>query len=552
MSELQFKEKAQKVDGLCQETIKTLESYQDDKIKALLIDFQSFFKDYQLQTKLTIAFIGQYNAGKSTLIKALTGDPTVKISADVCTDCITEYSWHEVLLVDTPGIYAGKTEHDEITLDRISRCDLLVFMVSNELFNPQGGEFFKKVCEIQRVGQMLLVVNKMSRGGDPQYLRKSILEVIEPYHPNDFYTCFIDANSYLDAQLEPDQEEKEFLIDDSNFDAFLSSLEKLINRNKLSAKFATPLHRAVDTLDQARNLLSTDDPTTRNLLELLRRKVLKFKASQTRFQNDCQARLNDFEHEIIMSGDTLASKVDGQHTEDDINNEIHKAEQQIEILSHNATQRIQSDLEKQLQNLQIDLEELMQSPLGRSLTEEIAISSSGITKGNNYGVNFSTETSNLLKNSPDLLKSVGVLASGVSRDFVYNIGKFIGIKFKPWGAVNGAKFINGLGAMIGAVGVVVDIFMTIQEKEEKARIEQQLREARSDIRESFRKLASEIKLDCEENIKQQVIHGYYFHEIRAVEDQQNNLRKADAKKAEAQVEISVKLQEIKSVISGLS
>ena len=552
MSKFQFKEKAQKVDSLCQEAIKILESYQDAKIESLLIDFQNFFKDYQLQTKLTIAFIGQYNAGKSTLIKALTGDPTVKISADVCTDSITEYPWHDVLLIDTPGIYAGKTEHDEITLDRISRCDLLVFIVSNELFNPQGGEFFKKVCEMQRVGQMLLVINKMSRGGDPQYLIKSILEVIEPYHPNDFYTCFIDANSYLDSQLEQDQEEKEFLIEESNFDAFLSSLEKLINRNKLFAKLATPLHRAVYTLDQTRNLLSTDDPTTRNLLELLRRKVLKFKASQTRFQNDYQARLNDFEHEIIMLGDTVASKVDGQHTEDDVNNEIHKAEQQIEILSRNATQRIQSDLKEQLQNLQTDLEELMQSPLGRSLTEEIAIPSSGIPKGNNYGVNFSTETSNFLKNSPDLLKSVGVLASGVSRDFVYNIGKFIGIKFKPWGAINGAKFINGLGAVIGAVGVFVDIFMTIQEKEEKARIEQKLREARSNIRESFRSLASEIKVDYEANIKQQVINGFYFHEIKAVEEQQNGLRKADAKKAEAQVLITAKLQEIKIEIGNLS
>ena len=75
-------------------------------------------------------------------------------------------------------------------------------MVSNELFNPQGGEFFKKVCEMQRVGQILLVVNKMSAGGEPQYLIKSILEVIEPYHPNDFYTCFIDAKSYLNSQLE--------------------------------------------------------------------------------------------------------------------------------------------------------------------------------------------------------------------------------------------------------------------------------------------------------------------------------------------------------------
>jgi hypothetical protein len=216
------------------------------------------------------------------------------------------------------------------------------------------------------------------------------------------------------------------------------------------------------------------------------------------------------------------------------------------------TQRIQSDLEEQLQTLQTDLEELMQSPLGRSLTDEISIPSSGIPKGNNYGVNFSTGTSNFLKNSPDLIKSVGVIASGVSRDFVYSIGKFIGIKFKPWGAVNGAKFINGLGAVIGAVGVAVDIIITLQEKEEKTRIEQKLREARSDIRESFRNLASEIKMDYEANIKQQVINGFYFQEVKAVEEQQNGLRTADTKKAEAQVLITAKLQEIKIEIGNLS
>lgn len=116
----------------------------------------------------------------------------------------------DVVLLDTPGIYAGKTDHDEITLDRISKSDLLVFVIPNELFNPQGGAFFSKVAnEMQRVGQILLVINKMSReSGSKEELSKNILQVIQPYHLNDFYTCFIDADSYLKARNETDKEEK--------------------------------------------------------------------------------------------------------------------------------------------------------------------------------------------------------------------------------------------------------------------------------------------------------------------------------------------------------
>ena len=59
-------------------------------------------------------------------------------------------------------------------------------------------------------------------------------------------------------------------------------------------------------------------------------------------------------------------------------------------------------------------------------------------------------------------------------------------------------------------------------------------------------------MDYEANIKQQVINGFYFQEVKAVEEQQNGLRKADAKKAEAQVLITGKLQEIKIEIGYLS
>ncbi|MDP5337509.1 MAG: GTPase domain-containing protein, partial [Nodularia sp. (in: cyanobacteria)] len=100
MLKFTFNEASKKVNQLCQETIDILANRTEDEIKTLVDDFESFWQDeYKQKTKLSIACIGQYNAGKSTLIKALTGDAKVKISAEICTDKVTEYAWQDVLLL---------------------------------------------------------------------------------------------------------------------------------------------------------------------------------------------------------------------------------------------------------------------------------------------------------------------------------------------------------------------------------------------------------------------------------------------------------------------
>ncbi|MFM6243110.1 MAG: GTPase, partial [Dolichospermum sp.] len=331
MSSFQFNAKSQKVNQLCQQTIDILKNRTEDEVKKLVDNFQDFWEEYQQQKKLSIAFIGQYNAGKSTLIKALTGDESVRISAEICTDKVTEYAWQDVLLLDTPGIYAGNKQHDGITSERIYKCDLLVFVVPNELFNPQGAAFFQKVAnQMQRVGQMVLVVNKMSReSGSPQDLLLTITQVIEPFYPQQFYTCFIDADSYLKSQDPKYIKYQQSLQTKSNFHDFLDSLQKLIQKNELSAKLVTPLYRAVDTLEKSLNFLSTNDEKTRDSLERLRRAKIIIQASQTRARNAYRSELAKLKHEVIMLGEKIASMIDGHHNEEEIKVEIEKVTQEI-------------------------------------------------------------------------------------------------------------------------------------------------------------------------------------------------------------------------------
>jgi predicted GTPase len=551
MSSFQFNAKSQKVNQLCQETIDILEIRTEDEVKKLVDDFQNFWQEYQQQKQLSIAFIGQYNAGKSTLIKALTGDESVRISAEICTDKVTEYAWQDVLLLDTPGIYAGNTEHDDITLERISKCDLLVFVVTNELFNPQGAEFFQTVAnQMQRVGQMVLVVNKMSReSGSPQDLLSTITQVIEPYYPQQFYTCFIDADSSLKSQDPKYIKYQQSLQAKSNFNDFLDSLQKLIQKNELSAKLVTPLHRAVDTLEKSLNFLSTGDKTTRDLLEILRRKKNIIQASQTRARNAYRSELAKLKHEVIMLDEKIASMIDGHHTKEDIEVEIEKVTKEITTLSEKIIGKIQAHLQEELINLQNKLEELQNSPLGKTIAREITINLVDGKRINDPNIPDKFGKSILEKQGGKILEELGKLSSKVSRDLVYNIGKFLGFKFKPWGAVNGAKFIKGLGPFIAGAGVLFDAAMIAKEEYDDQENQRQLRNARNQVREEFRKLAEKMVKDYELNIEEAIT--FYDEELNDIEAKEKDLRSFDQSKHEILTQIENKRQEIKQEIKQL-
>ena len=558
MSNFQFNVKSKKVTQLCQETIDILENRKEDEITELVDDFQNFWQEYQHQKKLSIAFIGQYNAGKSTLIKALTGNETVKISAEICTDKVTEYAWQDVLLLDTPGIYAGNIQHDDITSERISKCDLLVFVVPNELFNPQGAEFFQKVAnQMQRVGQMVLVVNKMSReSGSPQDLLSSITQVIKPYNSNDFYTCFIDADSYLKSQDPKYIKYQQSLQAKSNFNIFVDAIQKVIKQNELSARLVTPLHRAVDTLEKSLNCLSTNDKTTRDLLEILRRKKIIMQASKTRARNTYRSELAKFEHEVIMLGEKIASMIDGHHTKEEIEVEIEKVTQEITTLSEKTIGKIQAALEEELttlqyksEELQNKLEELQNSPLGKTITREIAIDLVDGKRINDPNIPDEFGQSILEKQGGQVLKGIGKLSSKVSRNLVYKTGKLIGIKIKPFGAIKAAKFIRGLGPVIAGVGVLFDVAMTAKEEYDEQENQRQLRNARNQVREEFRKDAEEMRKEYELNIEEAI--NFYDEELNDIENNQQELRNFDQSKYEILTQIENKRQQIKQEIKQL-
>ena len=50
-----------------------------------------------------IVFAGQYSAGKSSILKAITGRQDIDIGPNITTKVPHEYDWNGIVVIDTPG-----------------------------------------------------------------------------------------------------------------------------------------------------------------------------------------------------------------------------------------------------------------------------------------------------------------------------------------------------------------------------------------------------------------------------------------------------------------
>lgn len=98
-----------------------------EELTAIRKKLRDELKEYRESGLLTVTFVGQYNAGKSTTISALTGRRDIRIDSDIATDKTASYDWNGIKLVDTPGLFTDRKDHDAITYEVINKADLLVF-----------------------------------------------------------------------------------------------------------------------------------------------------------------------------------------------------------------------------------------------------------------------------------------------------------------------------------------------------------------------------------------------------------------------------------------
>ena len=190
----------------------------------------------------------------------MTGKKDIPIDADVCADTVTGYDWEGIQLLDTPGVHAGYTDHDETTYQTIAKADLLVFVITGELFDDLMGEQLRDLAFTRdKAAEILLVVNKMGMDpGTPEIKLPDIAKVTEPRSLEDFGTVFIGVQFYLEGIEETVAEDRKDLLDLARFDDFVAALNSYyVQDHGYAARLTTSLFHEGSFARQLRGQIET-------------------------------------------------------------------------------------------------------------------------------------------------------------------------------------------------------------------------------------------------------------------------------------------------------
>lgn len=438
---------------------------------------------------LNIVFVGQYSAGKSSIIKMLTENKDIKIGAGITTQEYTPYEWNGIELVDTPGVQTGlREDHDAITEKAIKDADLIIYVITNELFNPTLIKYFRKLAyDMGKAEQMILVINKMDRGGEQEVLYDNLSKVISERYDNyniktinEFCPCFINAESYLEAQNEDDEELKLELLQMSNYDEFIDVLNRFAEDKGLMGKIKTPIYQLKNVVDDINDILESYDNSEEN--SLLKNHINEINNRKKDGIDNIKRSLDIIISKIRESGRAIAGEIST-----DIDNNVFEEIQQEEIKEiENCINEQKNEIEKEIDDIRNDIGEEL-SVIGKIYC--------------NYDFEIDTKISKKSKAISlveDGLRKLKGSEQGIKEGLVF-LGKYIyrdKIFFKQK-AINSfasnAKYVSRACLVIGALVEGLEKYQEEKKNEE-------IKKARKEVYENFNKIAKEIECEIEKNI----------------------------------------------------
>lgn len=571
MNDIKFKVAEKKSRKLLENIKRSLGEIRNDEIVFIFDEFKNKLSYLQQKIKLEIAFVGQYSAGKSTIISAISGNKDIKIGQDITTDIPHAYPWGSLLLIDTPGIYAGRPEHDKVSVEYMNKADLLIYVITSQGFTPETAENFRKLAFVEkRIDKIMLVINKSSQGDKGAYLKNWIsdaLKVTEPKTAGDLFLCVIDAKDYLEALEIEDQEDRTELIKYSGYNHFLENLNAFISHKGILGRLITPLNLIQDYLNRIINQLTAGNEDTKNLLELLNRKHFRLIESKKNMLNVFNGHIDAVVANVKKEGNKIANLIEKDGDKKILESGSKNSIENLKTLTDDINKKIEHSIESEFSQLQVELDILMQSELAQTLINQESIK---VTFNTDIEINGLDKKK--VESGIDILNNVSRFAEGfaINKDAVsagtkglkavsgsdahkviYNIGKFFGHNFKPYEAVKYADKVAKVGSIVGKVAVVLPFLVAGYEEYAESKYAEKIKEERQKVRQSYDEIANEIKSSFQKQFDKFITESYDI-ELSNTTKIIQGIRNSDKLKEEEVESIQGLLNESNSILKELN
>ncbi|MCG5541923.1 MULTISPECIES: GTPase [unclassified Halorhodospira] len=520
-----------------------------DEHRTLMEQVQEARARLERDAPLRIAVVGQFSAGKSALISALTG-AEVAISADVTTRKTAEYTWQGLVLVDTPGVHSDSddTAHDRIAREATHGADLVLFVVSNELFNPRLAEHLRFILDSDEglglASKTCLVINKVDRESDPDPDAELLSEagrVLEPYPEVPVFFCA--AGKLLQARKTRQAHLAERFESQSRIDELADGLNRFVAEAGTAGRLQTPLQQVSELLNRLESELA-ESKDQQEHLELIRRKRRVYEQLEQKLREVRNRRKQEARNAVMAQANGAMEQVtegaDQQILEELFEQGLRQASSDVDAVYDAAD----TEIKQALNEARADLEAIGDSPLGQAVARIHA------QRAETAGVDAVGEAPSAYSRSlywgrqatDPLQQHLGRLAQDPQklRDLVYQIGKKMGKKFKPWEAVKTGQMLSRvLGRVSKAMpwlALAMDIYSEIREEQAKQAREQHLAEVRSALHKAFAEQADNLA-EALESALDEISRGVIQPGLQELEAERREIVDADAQRRALQEEI---------------
>lgn len=519
---------------------------------------------YESDKPISLVFAGQYSAGKSTILKALTGISTIATGEKITTQESQVYEWNGISVIDTPGIHTTlRPDHDDISYNTISNADMLVYVITHELFDSYIGQNFRKLLlDKDKAGEMILIVNKMADVGNTtenQLVKLENLKIVTaPYSPEQLRTCFVDAESYIDSLSEDDTEISEELRIRSNYDGLVSTLNDFVKERAISSRLTTALYKIYDVLQNAiveYEPSSGDDDIDALEEHLLQERRILF-STQWRIDQQVKTIYQEASTSVRDKGRDIANSIYDYSNEEDANNAIETAYNEVEKISATCVDNVVSELEKMSSDCKAELDEFYKTDFSKNLQFRL---NEKYKKGNPL-VERIFKSDILAQGSNKIISNTigtNATASGLKaftgsniHQMVLDIGHFFGHSFKPWEAVKWVKGINVAGKVLGVFGVVFSLGMQVKEDVDADKRQQEMRSNREKLRAGFSDAANELVKQFNKALSEYLANNYHSR-ISEIDNQITEIRKLRVGKSENCKLLEAAQYECRALISDI-
>ena len=496
------REKTKQVDASLYKALAPMAK--DDAFGSLVQELRHVSADSPV---LAVAVAGEYSVGKSSLIEALTGE-TLETDGDVTTQNVDMIRYRDdLMLIDMPGMLSGQLAHDRKAYKAIMDSDLLLFVVTNELFNAESLPYFKRtVEEFRKDRQTLIVVNQFdrvnltSRSAETAIaaMTSALEERLAPIPVEQFSPVFVSARDYLDALDEGDPEERRELLIDSRLDTLVKAIDELCLERGAAGRLARPLQVRLRIVNDAIAAATKDgDGAQRLTLEYLHRRLGIYGQVQRSANLEVLNLKATLKHNIRRLSEPVVFRIENQAEAEEIRSAWADADAEALNAYQQAICGLEAIVASASNSLADKLLELNESPTGVALNQILR-------KDLDSRGDAGTMAAPSKDMAGDLARKLGVSemvkrggkelaakSEEISRALVEQIAKFR--KFRPWGKIKLGealeKWLGRLGKGLPFLAIAFEGYLNYRDEREAEERERERLRFKAKVREALTQTA---------------------------------------------------------------